>query len=100
MMCDLEAAHLCEAGKPKSMKVGGLRHARMSIEGYKLMVGIHEWRFKRGHFCQAGGSIQLQSYCLHQDFGNVDIIGLLPTKPIIPHNYSARYRKIVRHGQM
>ncbi len=22
----------------------------MSIEGYKLMVGIHEWRFERGHF--------------------------------------------------
>jgi hypothetical protein len=42
MMCDLEAAHLCEADKPKSMKVDGLRHARMSIEGYKLMVGIHE----------------------------------------------------------
>ncbi len=50
MMCDLEAAHLCEADKPKSMKVGGSRHARMSIEEYKLTVGIHEWRFKRGHF--------------------------------------------------
>jgi hypothetical protein len=22
----------------------------MSIEGYKLTVGIHEWRFERGHF--------------------------------------------------
>jgi hypothetical protein len=22
----------------------------MLIEGYKLMVGIHEWRFERGHF--------------------------------------------------
>jgi hypothetical protein len=50
MMCDLEAAQLCEADKPKSMKVGGSRHARMSIKGYKLMVGIHEWRFERGHF--------------------------------------------------
>jgi hypothetical protein len=50
MMCDLEAAHLCEADKPKSMKVGGSRHARMSIEGYKLRVGIHEWRFEREHF--------------------------------------------------
>jgi hypothetical protein len=50
MMCDLEAAHLCEADKPKSMEVSGLRYARMSIEGYKLTVGIHEWRFKREHF--------------------------------------------------
>ncbi len=50
MMCDLEAAQLCEADKPKSMKVGGLRHARMSIEGNKLTVGIHEWRFERGYF--------------------------------------------------
>jgi hypothetical protein len=32
------------------MKVGGSRHARMLIEGYKLTVGIHEWRFKRGNF--------------------------------------------------
>ncbi len=22
----------------------------MSIEGYKLTVGIHDWRFERGHF--------------------------------------------------
>ncbi len=50
MMCDLEAAHLCEADKPKSMKVDRSRLARMSIEGYKLTVGIHEWRFERGHF--------------------------------------------------
>ncbi len=50
MMCYLEAAYLCEADKPKSMKVGRSRHPRMSIEGYKLTVGIHEWRFKRGHF--------------------------------------------------
>jgi hypothetical protein len=50
MMCDLEAAHLCEDDKPKSMKVGGSRHARMSIEGYNLTVGIHEWRFERAHF--------------------------------------------------
>jgi hypothetical protein len=32
------------------MKVSGSRHTRMSIEGYKLTVGIHEWRFERGHF--------------------------------------------------
>jgi hypothetical protein len=32
------------------MKVDGSRHARMSIEGYKLTAGIHEWRFKREHF--------------------------------------------------
>jgi hypothetical protein len=50
MICDLEAAHLCHPDDPKSMKVGGLRHPKMSIEGYKLMVGIHEWRLERGHF--------------------------------------------------
>ncbi len=51
MMCDLEAVQLCEADKPKSMKVSRSRHARMLIEGYKLTVGILEWRFDRGHFC-------------------------------------------------
>ncbi len=50
MLCDLEAPHLCDPDIPKSMKFGGLRNTRMSIEGYKLTVGIHEWRFKRGHF--------------------------------------------------
>ncbi len=50
MLCDTEAAHLCEADKPKLMKFGVSRHTRMSIEGYKLTVGIHEWRFERGHF--------------------------------------------------
>jgi hypothetical protein len=50
MLCDLEAVHLCEADKPKSMKFGMLRHTRMSVEGYKLTIGIHEWRFERGHF--------------------------------------------------
>ncbi len=50
MICDLEVAHLCHPDDPKSMKVGGLRHPKMSIEGYKLIVGIHEWRFERGHF--------------------------------------------------
>ncbi len=50
MICDLEAAHLCHPDDPKSMKVHGLRHPKMSIEAYKLTVGIHEWRFERGHF--------------------------------------------------
>jgi hypothetical protein len=50
MICDLEAAHLCHPDDPKSMKVGRLRHPKMSIEGYKLMVGTHKWRFERGHF--------------------------------------------------
>jgi hypothetical protein len=42
MLCDLEAPHLCDPDKPKSMKFGGSRNTRMSIKGYKLMVGIHE----------------------------------------------------------
>jgi hypothetical protein len=50
MLCDLEAEHLCHPDDPKLMKVGGLRHPKMSIKGYKLTVGIHEWRFERGHF--------------------------------------------------
>ncbi len=50
MICDLEAVHLCDVDNPKLMKVGGSRHLKMSIEGYKLTVGIHEWRFERGHF--------------------------------------------------
>ncbi len=50
MICDLEAAHLCDPDNPKLMKVGRSRHPKMSIEGYKLTVGIHEWRFERGHF--------------------------------------------------
>jgi hypothetical protein len=50
MICDLEAAHLCDPDNPKLMKVGGSRHPKMSIEGYKLTVGIHEWRFEKGHF--------------------------------------------------
>jgi hypothetical protein len=50
MICDLEAAHLCDPDNPKLMKVGGSRHPKMSIERYKLTVGIHEWRFERGHF--------------------------------------------------
>jgi hypothetical protein len=49
MICDLEAAHLCHPDDPKSMKVSGLRHPKMSIKGYKLTVGIHKWRFVRGH---------------------------------------------------
>jgi hypothetical protein len=40
------------------------------------------------------------SLCSLPDFTTVDIIGLLPTRPIIPHTYSARYWKIMRHGQM
>jgi hypothetical protein len=50
MTCDLEAAHLCDPDNPKLMKVGRSRHPKMSIEGYKLTMGIHEWRFERGHF--------------------------------------------------
>jgi hypothetical protein len=50
MICDLEAVHLCHPDDPKSMKVGGSRRPKMSIKGYKLTVGIHEWRFERGHF--------------------------------------------------
>jgi hypothetical protein len=50
MICDLKAVHLCHPDDPKSMKVGGLRHPKMSIKGYILTVGIHEWRFERGHF--------------------------------------------------
>jgi hypothetical protein len=30
----------------------------------------------------------------------VDIIGSLPTRPIIPHNYFARQQKVLRHGKM
>jgi hypothetical protein len=52
MICDLEAAHLCDPDNPKLIKVGGLRHPKMSIKGYKLAVGIHKWRFKRVHFVQ------------------------------------------------
>jgi hypothetical protein len=50
MICDLEAAHLCDLDNPKLMKVSGSRHPKMSIEGYKLTAGIHEWRSERGHF--------------------------------------------------
>jgi hypothetical protein len=42
MIYDLEAAHLCDPDNPKLMKVGRSRHPKMSIEGYKLTVGIHE----------------------------------------------------------
>jgi hypothetical protein len=30
----------------------------------------------------------------------VDIIGSLPTRPIIPHNYFARQQKVLRCGKM
>jgi hypothetical protein len=32
--------------------------------------------------------------CSLQDFTTVDIIGLLPTRPIIPRNYVVRYQNI------
>ncbi len=51
MLCDLRIAHLYVADEPKHMTPGRLRHAKMSIEGYKLSLGIQdEWRFERGHF--------------------------------------------------
>jgi hypothetical protein len=50
MICDLEVAHLCHLDKPKYTKVGGSRQPKMSVKGYKLMVGSNGWRFKRGHF--------------------------------------------------
>ncbi len=55
IICDLEAAHLCDPDNPKVMKVGGSRQPKMSIEGYKLTVGIHEWRFEREHFVKQMG---------------------------------------------
>jgi hypothetical protein len=50
MLCDLQAAHLCESDQPKMMTLGASRHPRLSIEGYKLTVGNTEWKFQRGHF--------------------------------------------------
>ena len=51
MLCDLRIAHLYVADEPKNMTLGRSRHAKMSIEGYKLSLGIQdEWRFERGHF--------------------------------------------------
>ncbi len=38
--------------------------------------------------------------CSLQDFTTVDIIGSLPTRPIIPHNYFARQQKVLRRGKM
>jgi hypothetical protein len=50
MLCDVGAANLCDADAPKKAIVGRSRHTRMSIEGYGLHVGNHQWRFERGHF--------------------------------------------------
>ena len=51
MLCDLRVAHLYVPAKPKLTTLRRLRHAKMSIEGYQLTLGIHdEWRFERGHF--------------------------------------------------
>ncbi len=50
MICDLEAAHLCHPDKPKYMTVARSRQPKMSIKGYKLMLGSKEWKFERGHF--------------------------------------------------
>jgi len=46
MLCDLRIAHLYVADEPKLMTLGRSRHAKMSINGYKLTLGIQdEWRF-------------------------------------------------------
>jgi hypothetical protein len=50
MLCNLDAAHLCDADHPKRMMLGTSRHQRLSIEGYKLTVENTEWRYVRGNF--------------------------------------------------
>ncbi len=51
MLCDLQVPHLYAADEPKLMKLGRSRIAQMSIEGYRLTLGIdNEWRLERGHF--------------------------------------------------
>ena len=51
MLCNLRIAHLYAADEPKLMTLGRSRHAKMSIEGYRLTLGIQdEWRFEWGHF--------------------------------------------------
>jgi hypothetical protein len=52
MLCNLQTNHLYAADEPKLMTLGRSRHAKMSIEGYRLTLGIHQhsWRFERGHF--------------------------------------------------
>ncbi len=51
MLWDLQIAHLYVADEPKNMTLGRSRQAKMSIEGYKLSLGIQdEWRFERRHF--------------------------------------------------
>jgi hypothetical protein len=50
MICGLEAAQEFFPNEPKYMKVGGSRQPKMSIKGYKLMLGSNVWRFERGHF--------------------------------------------------
>ncbi len=42
MLCNLDAAHLCDADPPKRMMLGTSRHQRLTIEGYKLTVGDTE----------------------------------------------------------
>jgi len=51
MLCDLRITHLYAPDEPKLMTLGRSRHAKMSIEGYRLTLGIEDyWRFERGHF--------------------------------------------------
>jgi len=51
MLCDLRITHLNAPDEPKLMTLGRSRHAKMSIEGYRLTLGIEDyWRFERGHF--------------------------------------------------
>ena len=58
MLCDLQIAHLYVADEPKLMTLGRSSHAKMSIEGNKLTLGIQdEWRFERGHFIKQLDSI-------------------------------------------
>jgi hypothetical protein len=51
MLCNLRITHLYAADEPKFMTLGRSRHAKMSIEGYRLTLGIEDYcRFERGHF--------------------------------------------------
>jgi hypothetical protein len=51
MLCNLNIPHLYAPDEPQLMTLGRSRHAKMSIEGYRLTLGIEDsWRFERGHF--------------------------------------------------
>jgi hypothetical protein len=50
-LCDLRNPNLYAPDEPKLMTLGRSRHAKLSIEGYRLTLGIENyWRFERGHF--------------------------------------------------